>query len=460
LHSVSEESLAEENSTSSTADSIQEKTVAIQRRIPIRHEVDVFVAGGGPAGVAASVAAARQGCSVFLAERQNCFGGMGTAALVPVFQNFGDGVNLLVGGVGHEILTQLREAGGTGPGSSVTIRPETLKRVYDHIVREAGVQFTFETQFIDVETDSEQVKLAILAAKSGLFAVRARYFIDCTGDGDLCVWAGAPFEKGDKDGNVMAGTLCSIWADIDWEAARKFGMGNQEKLLPEAFKNHVFTKEDRHLPGMYRIGNHLGGGNIGHTFGVDGTDESSVTEALIWGRKVLLEYERYYKEYLKGFEQMELVITGSALGIRETRRIMGDYVLDLNDFQKRAVFDDEIGRYTYPVDIHASRSGDEAYQEYKVDFDTLRYGKGESYGVPYRILTPKKLSNVWVAGRCVSTDRYMQSSIRVMPGCYLTGQAAGTAAAIAGKKDTDARGVSVTELQQQLKQAGMYLPNC
>ncbi len=458
LSSMSASSFAEEKSLQSSEN--QEKTITIQRKIPIRHEVDVFVAGGGPAGVAASVAAARQGCSVFLAERQNCFGGMGTAALVPVFQNFGDGVNLLVGGVGYDVLTKLREAGGTGPTSSMTIKPEVLKRVYDEIVREAGVQFTFETRLVDIETDSNQVTLAILAAKSGLFGVKAKYYIDCTGDGDLCAWAGAPFEQGDEDGNVMAGTLCSIWADIDWQAARKFGMGKQEQLLPEAFKGGVFTKEDRHLPGMYRIGEELGGGNIGHTFGVDGTDERSVTEALVWGRKLLLEYEKYYKEYLKGYEDMELVITGSALGIRESRRIMADYVLNLEDFKKRAVFEDEIGRYKYPVDIHASTSGDEAYQEYKVDFDTLRYGKGESYGVPYRVLTPKKLTNVWVAGRCVSTDRYMQSSIRVMPGCYLTGQAAGTAAAMATKKDTDTRGVSVTELQQILKKAGMYLPNC
>ncbi len=436
------------------------QTVMIQREIPIRHEVDVFVAGGGPAGVAASVAAARQGCSVFLIERRNCFGGMGTSGLVPVFQNFGDGVNLLVGGVGYDVLTRLREASGTGPGSQRTIRPEALKRIYDNIVQEAGVHFSFETQLIDVETQNDRINLAILGAKSGIFAVKAKYFIDCTGDGDLCVWAGAPFEKGDSEDNVMAGTLCSIWADIDWKTAREFGMGMQEKLLPEAFEDGVFTKEDRHLPGMYRIGNHLGGGNIGHTFGVDGTDERSVTEAVVWGRKSLLEYEKYYKEYLKGYEKMELVTTGSALGIRETRRIMGDYVLDLEDFKERAIFEDEIGRYKYPVDIHASRSGDEAYQEYKTDFDTLRYGRGESYGVPYRILTPQKLSNVWVAGRCVSTDRYMQSSIRVMPGCYLTGQAAGVAAAIAKEKGTDTRGIKVNELQKRLKKMGMYLPHC
>ena len=245
-----------------------------------------------------------QGCRVFLAERQNCFGGMGTAALVPVFQNFGDGINLLVGGAGYDVLKRLQEAGGTGPTSSVTIRAEVLKRVYDQIVREAGVQFTFETQLIDIEAESDQIKMAILAAKSGLFAVKADYFIDCTGDGDLCAWAGAPYEQGDKDGNVMAGTLCSVWADIDWDAARKFGMGKQEALLPTAFKEHVFHKggssSARHVP-CRRMS--WGVGISAIRFGVDGTDERSVTEALVWGRQLLLEYERYYKEYLKGYEK-------------------------------------------------------------------------------------------------------------------------------------------------------------
>jgi len=435
------------------------KMVTIQRRIPVRYEVDVFVAGGGPSGVAASVAAARQGRSVFLAERQNCLGGMGTAGLLPVFMQFTDGVNFLAGGMGKEIQTKLQKAGGTGPDSDRTIKTEVLKRVYDKLLLDSGVHFTFETRLIDVETRSDEVTLAILAAKSGIFAVKAKIFIDCTGDGDLAVWAGAPFKKGDKKGNMMAGTLCSIWADVDWEQIKKSGY-NQGKFLPQAFKDKVFTYEDRHLPGMWRTGNNLGGGNIGHTFGVDGTDERSVTKAVIWGRKILTEYERYYKEYLKGYEKMELVATGSALGIRETRRIMGDYVLILQDFTKRAVFSDEIGRYSYPVDIHSATPGDAGYQKYAEDFKKLRYGKGENYGIPYRVLVPRKLSNVLVAGRCVSTDRYMQSSIRVMPGCFITGQAAGVAAAIAVEKNTDTRGFAVSELQRRLKKMGAFLPNC
>ncbi|MBN2311648.1 MAG: FAD-dependent oxidoreductase [Candidatus Hydrogenedentes bacterium] len=439
---------------------VSEQSVVIQRTIPVRHEVDVFVAGGGPAGVAAAVGAARQGRSVFLAERQNCLGGMGTAGLLPVFMQFSDGENFLAGGVGREVLTNLQEAGGTGPAGGATIRAEVLKRVYDDMLLKAGVDFTFETTLVDIEAAEGTVSLAVLAAKSGLFAVRAKHYVDCTGDGDLAAWAGAPFEKGDEEGNMMAGTLCSVWADVDWERARAYGMQNQQTRLDDAFKDKVFTVEDRHLPGMWRIGERLAGGNLGHTYGVDGTDERSVTEAVIWARKLILEYERYYKEYLEGFEDMTLVTLGAMHGIRETRRILGDYVLNLEDFNQRATFDDEIGRYSYPVDIHAGKSGNTAYEVFAKEHKELRYGKGENYGIPYRSILARGLSNVLVAGRCISTDRYMQSSVRVMPGCFITGQAAGVAAALAAEKGTDTRGVAVDELQGRLKELGAFLPNC
>ncbi len=434
--------------------------IVFQRRIPVRHEVDVFVAGGGPAGVAASVAAARQGARVFLAERGTCLGGMGTAGMLPLFMSFSDGVHMLAGGIGADVRSRLKALGGNGPGSEVTIRAEVLKRVYDDLLLEAKVQFQFHTDLIAVESAAGKVSAAVLAAKSGIFAVKARMFLDCTGDGDLAAWAGAPFEKGDEHGNMMAGTLCSLWADIDWQAVRQGGMKNDESRLEDAIRDKVFTYDDLHLPGMFRVGRHTGGGNIGHTFGLDSTDERSITKALLWARKSLVEYERYYKQYLKGFEQMELVATAPQLGCRESRRILGDYVLNLEDFKSRAVFADEIGRYSYPVDIHAAKPDLASYKQYAEDFKKLRYGKGENYGVPYRCLVPRKLSNVLVAGRSISTDRYMQSSIRVMPGCFITGQAIGVAAAMAAKQGCDTRGVSVPELQRRLKAMGAFLPNC
>ncbi|KKL93401.1 hypothetical protein LCGC14_1875050, partial [marine sediment metagenome] len=349
------------------------RSVGFSREIPVRHEVDVFVAGGGPAGVAAAVAAARQGAKVFLAEGHSCLGGMGTAGLVPAFMRMGDGVNLLAAGVGSEIVDRLITAGGSAEGrkdpgiesiGSISIHPEVLKRVYDEMVTEAKVKFAFHTNLIAVEAEGGRVVTAVCAAKSGLFAITAGIYVDATGDGDLAVWAGAPFEKGDEQGRMMPGTLCSLWANVDWDAVRAGDLGAGNKRIEEAFADGVLTQEDRHLPGMWRLPGTLGGGNIGHAFGVDGTDERSLTEALVWGRKLVLEYDRYYREYLKGFEKMELTATGSLLGLRETRRIMGDYVLNLEDFKSRAVFDDEIGRYSYPVDIHVSGPNRAAYDKF------------------------------------------------------------------------------------------------
>ncbi|MBM4091313.1 MAG: FAD-dependent oxidoreductase [Planctomycetes bacterium] len=434
--------------------------VAFQRRVVVRHDVDVFVAGGGPSGVAAAVAAARQGARVFLVERNNCLGGMGTAGMLPLFMPFSDGIRNLAGGIGEEIQRRLTAAGGNGPFSDVTIRAEVLKRLYDDLLQEANVEFVLQTNMIAVESDTGRVSTVILAGKSGLFAVKAGMFLDCTGDGDLAAWAGAPFEKGDENGHMMAGTLCSLWADIDWAAVHEGGRASDESRLEDAIRDKVLSFEDRHLPGMFWVGEHTGGGNIGHTFGLDATDERSITQALLWARKSLTEYERYYKKYLKGFERMELVATASQLGCRESRRILGDYVLHLEDFKSRAVFPDEIGRYNYAVDIHAAKPDLASYQQYADDFRNLRYGPGESYGIPYRCLVPRTLTNVLVAGRCVSTDRYIQSSIRVMPGCFITGQAIGVAAALCTRKGCDTRSLPVPELQRRLKDLGAYLPNC
>jgi hypothetical protein len=443
-----------------------ESTISIERSLPVRHEVDVFVAGGGPAGCAAAVTAARQGKSVFLAEGQACLGGMGTSGLVPAFMQFGDGVNFLAAGFGEELLDRLIAVGGTtlpaDPArrtGGYSIRAEVLKRVYDDMLLEAGAGFAFHTHLIGVEAAGGRVTAALLWGKSGLFAVRAKVFVDGTGDGDLAAWAGAPFEKGDAEGTMMPGTLCSLWANVDLDAYRNSGIGPQNKFVEQAFKDGVFSYCDKHLPGMWRISDDIGGGNIGHTFGVDATDERSLTEALLWGRKSMLEYEAYYKRYLKGFEEMELVSTGALLGVRESRRIMGDYVLCLADFQSRASFADEIGRYSYPVDIHVSRPNDEAdYQRFVKEISEMRYEKGESYGIPYRSLVPRDLSNVLVAGRCLSADRFLQASIRVMPGCYITGQAAGMAAALALDAGGDVRAIAVNELQGRLRRIGAYLP--
>ncbi len=436
-------------------------TVAFQRTVPVRHEVDVFIAGGGPAGVAAAWGARKQGRSVYLAEAHSCFGGMGTAARVPTFMQFTDGIHFLAGGVGELVHRRLKAECPQVPGSGIDA--ENLKRLYDGLMEECGATFTFHTTLVGVETDGTRVKHVVCAAPSGLFAVRARTYIDATGNGDLAAWAGAPFEKGDEHGQLMPGTLCSLWSGIDWKtwsANRPKRPQPDGHMLEKAFADGVFTVRDEHLTGMFSLGDGLGGGNIGHTFNVDATDEVSLTKALVWGRKSMKEYQRYYQEYLKGFEKMRLVATGSLLGVRETRRILGDYVLGLADYQKRATFADEIGRYAYPVDLHPTRPGKDTYEQHRKEFDqTLAYRRGESYGIPYRILTPRGFDNLLVAGRCVSADRYVFGSVRVMPGCFITGQAAGVAAAMSAESGASVHNLDVTQIQRRLKALGAYLPN-
>lgn len=430
--------------------------ITFRRNIPVRIDTDVFVAGGGPAGVAAAVAAAKSGCRVYLAESRGCFGGMGTSGLVPAFMQFSDGVHFLADGVGREIYERLAAAGGVGEADRMAIKPEVFKRVYDDLVIENGIDFTFETNVIGVDKEGENVEAAILSAKSGLFAVRAKLFIDCTGDGDLAVFAGAAYEKGDAEGNMQPGTLCSVWNRVDWPHVRG---EQQEQRIDKAFEEGVLPVHDRHLPGMWHIGEILGGGNIGHAFGVDGTDERSLTKAFVEQRRLLTAYQEYYRKYLDGFKDIELVATAPAMGIRESRRITGDYELNVNDFKNQSVFDDEIGRYCYPIDIHASKPDAADFAKFAADFHSFRYKKGESYGIPYRSLIPRGIANLLVAGRCISCDRYLEGSVRVMPGCYITGQAAGAAAAAALEKGGRTRAVDVSDLQRRLLRLGAYLPN-
>jgi len=431
--------------------------IIYSKEIREKYNVDICVAGGGPSGIAAAVAAARQGASVFLAESQGFFGGLATTALVPAFMPFDNGVDFLAGGIGREIYDLCVQNNFYLSGNTVGIHIEKYKKICDDfITREPNIKFSFFTNLIDVICYGGKVEYALFSAKSGVFAVKAKIFIDCTGDGDLCVFAGNPYVAGGEDGRTMPSTLCTIWSGIDW-SDKHFSDSEQ---LERAFEDKLFTQEDRHLSGMWRAGEELGGGNIGHCFGVDATDEVSLTQAMITGRKILPEYEKYYREYLgRGYKNATVVASGSYLGVRESRRITGDYELNIDDFMNMASFDDEIGRFSYPVDIHIANPDKESYEKFRKEHETMRYKSGESYGIPYRILLPKKLANVYVAGRCVSADKKMQSSIRVMPACFIMGQAAGIGAAIAVKTTGETRSVDIRELQGKLKEIGGYLPN-
>ncbi len=432
--------------------------IQYNKKLPIQIETDVFVAGGGPAGVSAAVSACETGARVFLAEASQSFGGAATTMLVPAFMEFGNGKEFLAAGIGKRVFDYLQkhspEKAKRFCPSSIPV--ETLKLCYDEMVTASGAQFAFETKIIDTITENGTVQYVICADKDSCYAVKAKVYIDCTGDGDLCCFAGAQYEKGGDNGEVMGSTLCGLWNGIEWGKVQK----PDSRMLEKAFADRVFTQNDLHLPGMWPISETgIGGSNAGHVFGVDSTSSKSLTQGVLTARKQLQEYRRYYREYLEGFENAELIISAPQLGIRESRRIVCDYRLVLDDFLNRAVFPDEIGRYSYNIDIHANSAGVEDYELFEKEHTTYRYPVGDSYGIPYRSLAVKGFSNLLVAGRCISTDRYMQSSVRVMPGCYITGQAAGAAAAVCVADHSDVHNADISRIQKSLLDLGAYLPN-
>ncbi len=435
-----------------------------EREIPVTREVDVCIVGGGPSGCAAAVTAARMGASVFIAENSGCFGGLGTIGMVSGFCQFSDGVNWNAGGFGREIaeLHQQETGAPFGRHGGFSTSFEVLKRIYDRLIRSSGAQYALYTRAIAAEAEEGVVKAVIFSGKKGLYAVKAKVFIDGTGDGDLCVWAGGAYSVGEgKKHEVMPGTLCSLWAGVDWDRVPK---GHVHELLEKAVADGFFPEPDLHLPG---IGCNpqtgawgMGGGNVGHAYDLDGTNEESMTAAIMDQREKLLIWRDFYREYVPGFENADICLTADLMGVRESRRIDCEYNLSVQDFIDRAVFDDEIGRYSYPVDIHRKSDNPETYAAFLKEFQTdLRYQDGESYGIPYRCLLPKYTINLFVAGRCVGTDRAMQASIRVMPGCYITGMAAGAAAALCAEKNLLPRDLDVHGLQNQLAEMGAYLPN-
>ena len=421
--------------------------IEFKRKVPVEYDVDVCVVGGGPAGVAAAVAAARAGARVFLGEALGCFGGLGTAGMVPAFCGVGNGVEFLGGRFCREIFDALEIPSGELDREFSFINTEKLKRVYDRIISESGVEFLLDVRLAAVETSDGRVTEAVFSecGDAGFFAVRAKVFIDATGNGDLAAWAGADYAFGNAQGIPMPSTLCQLWSGVDWECFHREKPAVFEKLL-QAIDDGVFSVIDRHHSGMFPTGSSSATGNFGHVFGLVAHDRNSRTRGWLDIRKRLPEFQKFYNRYVPGFARAELVATASLMGVREGRRIIGDYTLTLGDFKARANFPDEIGRFAYSVDIHPYDDSLAEFERFTRDFyGNLRYQPGESYGVPFRVLIPSKLRNVLTAGRCVSTDQPMEASIRVMPGCYLTGTAAGTAAALA--KSGEVREVKVADIR-------------
>ena len=209
---------------------------------------------------------------------------------------------------------------------------------------------------------------------------------------------------------------------------------------------------------MHIMGGTLGSANAGHIYNLNALNCKSLTDGMMLGRKMAQEYKRFYKDKVTGFEAAEHVCTGSLMGVRETRRIVGEYELTIDDYMARRQFPDQIGLFNKFVDIHAYSNSEEEYRAFCERNASLRLGRGECHGIPYSILVPRGWENLWVAGRCNSSDVLVHGSIRVMPASAMMGQAVGTAVVQSLRTGQPACDLDTAQLVQTLRQAGAYLP--
>jgi len=280
--------------------------------------------------------------------------------------------------------------------------------------------------------------------------------VDATGDAVLADLCGVECRTNPE---FMPGTLCSLHAGIDWSRFWKRTERECFGPLRQAIADGHFTQPDRHLPGMTMVGRTLGFLNGGHLFGKDPLTCKGRSEGMVLGRKLVREYVDFYRKYVGGCEEMELVATAALMGVRESRRIVGEYELTFDDYVARRQFSDQIGVFNKFVDIHVRDCSDQEYERFQKEMsDTGRLGPGECFGIPYGILVPSGWQNLWVAGRCNSSDVRVHGSIRVMPAAAMMGQAAGTAARQCLQTGETACTLDTATLVTTLRNNGAYLP--
>lgn len=439
-----------------------------QREIPAESGYDLVVAGGGPGGCGAAICAARLGAKVLLIEGMGCLGGMGTSALVSAWSDLADGERMLVGGLMEELLETMYARGHYKPGidpaawrsylhGGVGFNAEGLKRLLDELCLAAGVEIRFFTRLIDVDFTGSRVNGVIINNIEGSRYIRAKTFIDATGDAVLTNLCGAPCREAGRDTeHIMAPTLCSAQAGIN---TGRFDYREQQQAVFRAIADGFFSQNDRHVPGLFPNGRTTAIMNAGHLFGTNALDNASLSHGMVWGRQLAAEYVEFFRKYLPGCENMEFVATGSLLGVRESRRIVGEYEVNYDNFTQRRYFPDQIAVYNKSIDIHVHDCSDEQWERYTSEFlKRDRLGPGEYYGLPYGILVPRGWENLWVAGRCNSSDVKVHGAIRDQPACFMMGQAAGTAAVQSIRSGQPACDLDTAKLVETLRANDAYLP--
>jgi hypothetical protein len=433
-----------------------ETIVCPEKKIPVLAQTQVLVVGSGPAGIAAAVASARTGARTMLVERYGCFGGALAVGQVESYTWYFNRHTYTARGISKEIEERMITCGGTqhdDRGTGNFINPEKYKYMLDCWIQELGIVPLLHTFVVDTLMEGNAVKGVVVENKSGRGAILADRVVDATGDGDVAAHAGASFEKGkDNNGKVLPVTMVFGVSGVDVKLFRDYIASHPEMTNPDTHGLKLPFLRAK-AAGKWPVDRDGGAWktltpsgeftslNLTLEFGIDGTDVWDLTKAEMHGRQQVMWAVDVLREYARemGFENCRLRSIAGQIGIRETRRIEGEYKVCRADVLNHAKFDDTIGVFTTFIDGEVV-SRDESH-----------------FQLPYRMILPKGLDNLSVAGRCASCEDDAIQTVRMMVCCATTGQAAGTASALSVIKGVPLRGLPVNELQDKLVSDGVVI---
>ncbi len=451
------------------------------REIPVMRAVDVIVAGGGTAGLGAAVAAARHGAQTLLIERDGCLGGAATSGLVALFGS----ASAFAHGIGKEVVDRLIANGASG-GAFTQFEPEDFKLLALEMIQECQAQVLLHTPIVEPIVDGTTIRGVILSTKRGPSAVLAKVVIDATGDADIAALSGAPTVSGREcDGKMRPISLLFRLGGIDCKAVVKWAQEHPEEFSPDP-NRHVIDFETglMRIEGYYGVMENLRQRgeidenihflrfehcnfktgivlvNNTRVYGVDGTKAEDLTFSQVKARQQMMQLIPAIRKHIPGCENAFLIDAAASVGVRETRRVIGDYILTEEDIAKNTHFDDaiseELQRGAPGHECHSPDAGEGSVRDIRYREITWQVHK---YEIPFRSLLPKGIEGLLVAGRCMSTDHQADGWTRCQVVCLVTGQACGTAGALAANQGVPPRKVNVKELQRLLAGDGVRLPS-
>jgi len=460
-----------------------EQIIEPQKVIKIAQRKQVVVVGGGTAGAVAAIAAARNGADTLMVERFGCLGGTWTGGLMihaDIRHAYYDRIpheEVVVRGLYEEIIERCRELDGVIEeylfkerllsyiGGIECFDPEILTYVLASMARESNVDLLLHTIATEAILDKNELRGIVIENKSGRQAILGEVFIDCTGDADIAAMAGVPFEKGRReDGKMQPVSLGFRIGNVDMDKfMNKYGREKKQIQIgiePEVAFRHPFRAEvdaarkKGEYPTPKGITIHMTSVknvlyvNATRVHDVDATDGKNVSDAELVARDQVMGLVRFFSKYIEGCENVFLIDTGNQIGIRESRRIIGEYVVTSEDILSGRRFEDAIAKSAQRMDEHSPNGGTTTFKPLT---------PGRTYQIPYRCLVPKSVERLLVAGRCVSATRAAQASLRTVPNCVSMGQATGTAAALSVEREIMPRYLDVSSLQEKLISQGVLI---